>query len=516
MAAIKPHGDLSRRDVLKVLSLIPVVSMLQPLGKILGEAADVGTPNVIVIVFDAWSAHDVGLLGYPRQTMPNLERFAANAIVYHNHYSAGTFTVPGTASLLTGLYPWSHRALQLGGGIIRPHIKHEVFTAVQGALSTVGYTQNTYADVIMGQAEKYINNHIRTGSFNLEDDFLYNLPVFKNDTLISYAAIEDNIFNLGGKGTTGSLFAAPISNYLLSRQKLLLNEKWAKEYPDGLPDSDSNGVYTLEGVVEGVIQALSEIKEPTFAYLHFLPPHEPYDPTAEFIKAFDDNLHLVDKPVHPLAYKSVDWSGLQRRRRLYDQYLASWDQAVHKLFDFLQTSGLRDNSYIFVTADHGELFERGETGHFTPLIYDPLVHIPLIVSKPGQTGRRDISTPTSNVDILPTVARLTNITPPDWVEGALLPGLGGIEDTNRSIFVMDAKEDSSYGPLTKFSASISRNGYRLTHYHYSTYEGFELYNLVDDPEELENLYDASPSIAHSLQDELAQKIADVNRPYEKK
>ena len=57
------------------------------------------------------------MYGYPRQTMPNVEQFAKNAIVYHRHYSAGTFTVPGTASLLTGLHPWSHRALTLGGEI---------------------------------------------------------------------------------------------------------------------------------------------------------------------------------------------------------------------------------------------------------------------------------------------------------------------------------------------------------------------------------------------------------------
>ena len=72
--------------------------------------------NVIVLVFDAWSAHDVPLYGYQRDTVPNVVRFAENATVYHNHYTAGTFTVPGTASLLTGLLPWSHRAFQLGAG----------------------------------------------------------------------------------------------------------------------------------------------------------------------------------------------------------------------------------------------------------------------------------------------------------------------------------------------------------------------------------------------------------------
>src|SRR5512134_3266309 len=92
---------LTRREFLKWISLAPVGIYSRPLSDILQNATS--SPNVIVIVFDAWSQHHVSLYGYPRPTMPNLEKFAEHATVYHNHYSAGTFTVPGTSSLLTGL-----------------------------------------------------------------------------------------------------------------------------------------------------------------------------------------------------------------------------------------------------------------------------------------------------------------------------------------------------------------------------------------------------------------------------
>ncbi len=505
--------DFSRRDFLKLVSLIPAVSIFQPLSKIVGDLKAAGTPNVIVVVFDAWSAHDVQLYGYLRQTMPNLERFAGNAIVYHNHYSAGTFTVPGTASLLTGLYPWSHRALQLGAGIIKPQVNREVFSMVHDAFSTLGYTQNAYADIIMGQAEKNLDVHLRTGSFDLENDLLYNLPLFKNDSLISYTALENNLFQLGEIGNSGSLFIAPSYNYWLSHAKSHYDGQLSREYPEGLPDSGSNGLYTLDGVVNGVVNALGDIKDPTFAYIHFYPPHEPYAPTAEFIKAFDDGWRPAAKPIHPLAYKAADFAKLGDRRKLYDQYLASWDAAVGRLFDYFEESGLRDRSYIFITADHGEMFERGEIGHFTPLIYDPVMHIPLIVSTPQQRGRQDVYTLTSNVDILPTVSRLANLPLPAWAEGEILPGLGGSENADRGVFVVDAKENSSFAPLTEFSVSLTKNGYRLTYYKYTRYSGFELYNLLEDPEELRNLYSAQPSEASALYNELMQKLADVNRPY---
>ena len=87
--------------------------------------------------------------------------------------------------------------------------------------------------------------------------------------------------------------------------------------------------------------------------------------------------------------------------------IASWDHEAQRLFQFLKESGLTENSYIIVTADHGELFERGELGHWTKMIYDPIIHVPLIVRSPGQEFRQDVHTITSSVDLLPTVAHLT-------------------------------------------------------------------------------------------------------------
>src|SRR6266508_3062077 len=107
---------ISRRDFLKSVSLY-VMGLLglsiQPGLKRLNDVAG-DTPNVIILVFDTLSARHLSLYGYSRLTSPNLTRFADRAIVYHRHYAAGNFTSPGTASLLTGTYPWTHRAFQQG------------------------------------------------------------------------------------------------------------------------------------------------------------------------------------------------------------------------------------------------------------------------------------------------------------------------------------------------------------------------------------------------------------------
>jgi arylsulfatase A-like enzyme len=186
------------------------------------------------------------------------------------------------------------------------------------------------------------------------------------------------------------------------------------------------------------------------------------------------------------------------------------------LFDFLGSSGLTRNSYIFVTSDHGETFERGDIGHFTRLIFDPLIHVPLFVSMPGQTGRQDIYSRTSNVDLLPTLAHLTGNPVPNWAEGTILPGLGGVGEQNRSIFVLDAKQNSSFEPLTQYSASLTKGDYRLTYYVYPPkIQRFELYNLAEDPEELSNLFSKAGSVAKPMQDELLNTLLEADRLYRK-
>jgi hypothetical protein len=103
---------ISRRDFLKLGGLMPISLASPQLFKLLGAFGQANTAgqNVLVVVFDAFSGLNIPLNGYIRETTPNLSRLAKRAIVYHNHYAGSNFTTPGTASLLTGTLPWTHRA----------------------------------------------------------------------------------------------------------------------------------------------------------------------------------------------------------------------------------------------------------------------------------------------------------------------------------------------------------------------------------------------------------------------
>src|SRR5512140_96137 len=123
---------LSRRDFLKVGSIVSGSAALSGLAPrvLAASSASSAAPNILVFVFDAMSAKNLSVYGYRRKTTPNLERFAQHATVFNQHYSAANFTTPGTASLLTGLYPWTHRAINQSGLIARNLIDRNIFRAM--------------------------------------------------------------------------------------------------------------------------------------------------------------------------------------------------------------------------------------------------------------------------------------------------------------------------------------------------------------------------------------------------
>lgn len=502
---------LTRREFLKLISLVPVGIHSHPLSK-LKAAANSDKPNVIILVFDAWSQRHVSLYGYPRPTMPELENFAERATVYHNHYSTATFTTPGTSSILTGLYPWSHRALQLGSELAPAHSEHTIFSALSATHSTLAFTQNKYADQILLQSDGVLDQHIPNWSFNTGKIDLYDANIFQKDAHLAFASMEDNLIKRGA-GIDASLFLGPLYRLHVLENQARYQKKYGSNYPRAIPGALET--FLLPDVVDGAIHLLRGLEQPGLAYIHFYPPHEPYSPTAEFFDRFkNDGFVPPDKPIHELSEKKIAFDPLQLEHRYYDEFLASWDHETGRLFQFLEESGLTENSYIFITSDHGDLFERGELGHWTKMIYDPVIHVPLIVRQPGQKKREDIHTFTSNTDLVPTVAHLTGNPAPGWSEGTILPGLGGSAE-ERSIFSMDAKMNSSFVPLRNYSMSLTRKHHRLIYYSYPKdhYEKYELYDLEADSDELHDLYPSRPAIAKDMQEELLQKVTDVNKPF---
>ena len=173
-----PHSQLKRRDFLKLTGSLaaglPAAALLSQLdinqidyAQLSGDPLKTPErPNIIVLIYDAFSALHLSFDGYPRRTTPNIDRFAQQATVYHNHHSAGNFTTPSTASFFSGVYPWTHRAFSLGG-LVRPASQpNNLFKELQGLYHRLAFTQNIYADQLLYQFEEHLDSHPKLDSFS--------------------------------------------------------------------------------------------------------------------------------------------------------------------------------------------------------------------------------------------------------------------------------------------------------------------------------------------------------------
>jgi arylsulfatase A-like enzyme len=506
--------NLSRRDFLKALTVLSAGSLAAASLPTLSRLrAPSDKPNLVILVLDALTARNLSVYGYARQTTPNLDRLAARATVYHSHYSAGNFTTPGTASMLTGLLPWTHRGINLGGLIHEQFVDQNIFSLLQDEYFTAAFTQNYYAEVLLGQFRRGIDRHIISSSYYEQVDRPLLGQYFPNDPVPTYYGLDDFVFS--GRSVPSSPFFAFLAS--LFQETASLEDHPQAGYPYGLPN---NFFYSYRNDVAfaGIQQEILNLAQqsPFFGYFHMFSPHEPYRPRQEFVGKFPK----LDMPFKkPTKFSTLDISheSIQARRMDYDEYVADVDSEIGKLVDGLSAAGVMDNTCFIITSDHGEMFERGEYGHITRLLYDAVIHIPLLVLVPGQTARTDVTAPTSSLDLVPTLLHLAGKPVPAGLVGRILPGLGGTADSERSILTVEAKENSSFGPLIQGTISLIQGHSKLIHYmgYPKKPETFELYNLQDDPEEMKDLFEADPSTASSMKEELLDSLADANRPFVK-
>jgi arylsulfatase A-like enzyme len=495
---------LSRRDFLKLAAMAPAALAFSQ--TIMPSPLGTNSPNIIVMVFDAMSADNLSLYGYPRKTTPNFERLAQRSTVYHSHYSAGSFTTSGTASLLTGLYPWTHRAIDEGGQVAPAFAEKNIFSLFGKSYDRAGFGQNIWAELLLGEFRSNLDVHLPPGAFSIRQQLGGSL--FVKDTPVSYYAYDDFLYHLGDspKSLIFGLLDRLVFGYRLRSISLNgypSNDKSVENYLN-IPHSDNYKIYyKLEDIFRGLLSQIKLLEQPFLAYFHLWSPHAPYTPSQEFIELFkQDGFDPPKKPKHPLG-DQLGLEPINYARLLYDAYVANVDFEFGHFLDGLTAAGILDNTYFVLTSDHGEMFERGIIGHENPLMYDPGLHVPLLISAPGQTSGRDFYSPTNSVDILPTLLKIAGREIPTWAEGQLLPGFGGMADNSRATFTVDAKLCSSFGKLSIASMAMRKNVYKLSYYlGYGKTDWFELYDLQNDPEELTDLFNKDISTSDIMKDEL--------------
>jgi hypothetical protein len=500
-------ADISRREFLKIATLSLSGAALPRTLTDLG-GLDSSHPNIILLLFDTMTARNLSLYGYPRRTSPNFERFAERATIFHRYNSAGNYTVPGVASLLTGVYPWTHRAINHSGLVRRDMLDRNIFGLIGDEYNRTGFAQTGWASFILSQFKKDMDTYLSPAEFSiLSHIFGDGFP----DTTLAYRGLDDFMFKM--EKSPSSLVLGSLERTILYKQA---NKIPAKDYPRGIPRTGAYPVYfLLNEVFDGLVKMFREQPSPSFSYVHLFPPHAPYSPLRQFYGMFwNDNYFPPSKPKHILG-DGHDERKVYIGRLSYDEYIATIDYEFGRFVDSLDTAGVLDNSYLIITSDHGELLERGCKGHDTPLLYDPIVHSPLLIHAPGQTNRRDNYAPVNGVDILPTILNLAGKSIPDWCVGKILPGFGGEEDYERSTYSVEAKLNPAFAPLKTATIAMRKGQYKLIYYkgYFGGEDSYELYNHEQDLEELHDLFDSEKILATQMKDELLETLQAADQEF---
>ena len=284
--------------------------------------------NVVLVVMDAARADHFGSYGYARNTTPHADTLAARASRYETVISEAPFTFLATSSLFTASSPAVTGLVGHAGGIVPDNLELISETARDKGFATLAYSENPYV----------------THDFGLAQGF----EVFEE--------------------------AFPAIDYRRRREI----------------DPDLDSAARLAAIVE---RAAADPNRPFFLYAHLLRPHNPYAPPAPYAGRFGSSptdlpegetrsLVALDKEGGP-----YDEVRLEKIVRLYDENLAYADGLFGGLIADLEARGLREQTVVILTSDHGEAFgEHGRLLH-NSLLYDSMLRIPLIVDVPGGQPR---------------------------------------------------------------------------------------------------------------------------------
>ncbi|MEA3350544.1 MAG: sulfatase-like hydrolase/transferase [Chloroflexota bacterium] len=503
--------SLTRREFLKLAGLFSLGYAAPPtISNLSGSNGD----NVLIILFDAWSASNTSLYGYKRRTTPNLERLADKAVVYHNHLAGSHFTTPGTASLLMGVSPWRHHAFDFYETIEEKLVQNNIFHAFPRH-HRLAYTHNPLADKLLRQFMSNIDEFTPWENLYLKNDVLFT-TLFENDFDIASIG-RSRAIKQQDDGFSYSIFLAKLYEMYKKNAKKIIEA----DFPRGMPDHDGFAFFTLEDGIDWMSRSLESAQQPFLGYYHFFPPHDPYHTRIDFYNCFmDDGYGPQLKPDQPL-FSDRPENTLIKQRRLYDEFILYVDAEFARLHNDLEQAGLLENTWLILTTDHGEMFERGIHGHTTPVFYQPVMNIPLLIFPPGQETRQDVYDPTSAIDLLPTLLHATGQEIPDWAEGVVLPPFSttsAASISERDISSVQVERIDNVGNITQASSMLIRGDYKLM-----WFMGFgereidnqrvELYNIAADPEELHNLASERRDVADELLGILKLKLDDLNETY---
>lgn len=403
-------------------------------------------PNVILLGIDSLRSDHMSLYGYHRLTTPHIDKFAAGGTTFLNHFSPSIPTTPGYASMLTGMDCFGTNVVAL---------RHEGPIGADQTLAEI-LRQNGY-----------------------------------NTTCVGFSG------NPSGRG---------FDTYLDY-------EGWRPDETGRCPKADN-----LNAVAIPELRRLAQDEKPFFLFIRHMDPHSPYLPPKPYERLFyggdeQDPENQSLQPVwdfKPFADFIKSWvpEGTTDRHYVdaqYDGAIAYMDAAIGNIFSAVEALNLTEETLIVLTSDHGETLYEHDCFYDHHGLYECTLTVPLVFRFPGRVPS-GVQYPGFSLikDITPTILDLLGIDTDIAFDGrSLTPTMRGGERVQEpEFYITECTWMRKHGWRTPEWKLI-----RALEPDFHGKPSVELYNLVVDPLELNNVADAEPEVVQLLTNKMEAHIA---------
>lgn len=464
----------------------------------LSQAARPQPPNILFVVADDMGAWALGKGGGggPNSYTPNLDKLAASGALLRNCFANGAVCSPSRASLISGRYPSETGVTDIIPQNIAGGLSLELPT-LPGVLQANGY------------------NTVLVGKWHL------------GEYQEAYMPRQRGYSRFTGFPHGGMQSMSP---------QIMIEDKW----------HTAEGSYTEDVLTGYAMQYMQELNpahtgKPFFLSLHYWAPHanvrfpegkKPSYKGRSWLPLSPEDTPYWDTLSVELpdpGFPNLDKPLLERMIREYHSSVHSIDRNMGRLMNFLESHSLRENTVIIFTSDHGYMLGHnglwhkgsgwwlttdesdpsGVYGTVRPNLYDNTLRVPAIIHWPsGIPAPMVIKETVDFTDWFPTILEMTGSKPAEHITlsgQSILPLLQGKARNWDNDLYAEYKDLRTYR-TTEWKIVLD----------FSDNRRHELYNLVNDPQEKQNLYDArdAPVIKQRnlLKSKLLAKMKAINDP----
>jgi arylsulfatase A-like enzyme len=449
-------------------------------------------PNVVIVFDDQLRADMCGVYGGKNITTPNIDRLAQQGVLFNNALSTCPLCTPFRGMLQTGRYP-THTGVVLNWVEVNPRLR-----GVAGIFDDAGYRTG-----FIGKWHLAAGRDKRAG--------------------LHFATAEDR--QRSAEGQAAYVKENPEPEYVPPGPARLGFQFWQAYnfhaafqrafYYEDTPQRLFMPKYETDAEIDMAITFMRKQKEAGQPFMLMVAPHPPHPPwTPKSVPAG----YLEKVPKDLVWPPNVPADDPHRQKplpaRCYYAMAKNFDDNFGRLLDFLDQSGLADNTIVVLTADHGEMLgSHGRANKMMP--YREAVRIPCIVRWPGHVeGGQRLEVLQTPMDHLPTLCALAGLKAPADCDGLdLSPALLGRGAIERDAVLM-ANYTSHWDYCDSGTNWPEWRAVKTPQYTYAKWltGKEELYDDQADPYQMKDIAgnDEAKPVLEKLRTRLTKLLADAH------